>query len=155
MVIEAAPVKPETTANHWAYIKPAPPELPAIKQTAWTRNGIDHFILKRLEKESLSPSPEATKAALVRRLYFDLIGLPPSPAEVDKFVSSNDPMAYEALVDQLLASPHYGERWARPWLDLARYADSNGFQRDVLRCFSRTSRKKSQSNCSNLPIQTA
>jgi mono/diheme cytochrome c family protein len=119
--------------KHWAYIKPARPELPPVKRVAWARNPIDRFILARLEKEGLAPSPEAEKETLVRRVYLDLTGLPPSPKEVDQFLADASPDAYEKLVDRLLSSPHYGERWARPWLDLARYADSNGYERDVPR----------------------
>jgi len=119
--------------QHWAYIKPARPELPPVKNVAWARNPIDRFILARLEKEGLAPSPEAEKEALVRRVYLDLTGLPPSPEEVGQFLADASPDAYEKLVDRLLASPHYGERWARPWLDLARYADSNGYERDTPR----------------------
>jgi hypothetical protein len=119
--------------KHWAYIKPVRPALPLVKNAAWARNPIDRFILARLEKEGLAPSPEATKETLVRRVYLDLIGLPPGPKEVDQFLADASPDAYEKLVDRLLASPHYGERWARPWLDLARYADSNGYERDVPR----------------------
>src|SRR5262245_2572489 len=119
--------------KHWAYIKPVRPELPPVKNVAWARNPIDRFILARLEKEGLAPSPEAAKETLVRRVYLDLTGLPPGPKEVDQFLADSSPDAYEKLVDRLLASPHYGERWARPWLDLARYADSNGYERDTPR----------------------
>src|SRR5262245_5798485 len=119
--------------KHWAYIKPVRAEPPPVKNAAWARNPIDRFILARLEKEGLAPSPEAAKETLVRRVYLDLIGLPPGPKEVDQFLADSSPDAYEKLVDRLLASPHYGERWARPWLDLARYADSNGYERDVPR----------------------
>jgi cytochrome c553 len=121
------------TAKHWAYVKPVRPVLPAVTHETWVRNPIDRFALARLEREGLSPSPEADRAALVRRAYFDLIGLPPSVEEVDAFLADDRPDAYERLVEGLLASPHYGERWARPWLDLARYADSNGFEKDRLR----------------------
>ena len=120
-------------AKHWAYLKPVRQDLPQVKNIAWVRNTIDRFILARLEKEGLTPSPEASKETIIRRLYLDLIGLPPDPKEVDQFVADNSPGAYEKLVDRLLASPHYGERWALPWLDLARYADSNGYERDVPR----------------------
>ncbi|HEX5082544.1 MAG TPA: PSD1 and planctomycete cytochrome C domain-containing protein, partial [Blastocatellia bacterium] len=119
--------------KHWSYIKPVRPPLPQVKNRSWARNPIDHFILARLEKENLAPSPEATKETLIRRVYLDLTGLPPSPREVDQFLADASPDAYEKLVDRLLASPHYGERWARPWLDLARYADSNGYERDTPR----------------------
>jgi hypothetical protein len=126
--------------KHWAWVAPERPEMPTVQDTAWSRNAIDRFVLARLEKEKLAPSPEADAAALCRRLHFDLIGLPPTPAEVEEFVaaySSPDAAkreaAYAALVDKLLAAPQFGERWARHWLDLARYADSNGFQRDGFR----------------------
>ena len=113
--------------------EPQEPSLPGVKNTAWPRNQIDKFILARLEKEGLSPSPEASKPILIRRLYLDLIGLPPSPAEVDAFVADSSPEAYDKIVERLLASPRYGERWARPWLDLARYADTNGYEKDERR----------------------
>lgn len=116
--------------KHWAYISPERPPLPAVRDQAWVRNPIDAFVLARLEKEGLSPSPEAPKETLIRRLSLDLIGLPPTPQEVEAFVADKCPDAYEKLVDRLLASPHYGERWARPWLDLARYADTNGYEKD-------------------------
>jgi hypothetical protein len=116
--------------THWAYVKPVRPQLPVVKDTAWVRNPIDRFVLARLEKEGLKPSPEASKETLIRRLSLDLIGLPPTPAEVDAFVSDTRPDAYDRLVDRLLASPHYGERWATPWLDFARYADSDGWTQD-------------------------
>ncbi len=120
-------------AAHWAYVPPRLPELPAVKQAGWVRNPIDRFILARLEKAGLKPSPEADRATLLRRVSLDLTGLPPTPAEVDAFLSDPAPDAYEKVVDRLLVSPQFGERWARPWLDLARYADSHGFQRDDLR----------------------
>ncbi len=123
----AGPAIPE---KHWAYRKPARPDLPVVKQVGSVRNPIDNFILARLEKEGLSPSPEASKEALIRRVSLDLTGLPPSIAEVDAFVSDSSAQAYEKVVDRLLASPHYGERWARHWLDLARYADTNGHEAD-------------------------
>src|SRR2546423_4731867 len=115
---------------HWAFVKPARTPLPQVRDSAWPRNAIDYFVLARLEKEGLSPSPRADKYTLVRRLYFDLIGLPPTPEQADQFVNNPSPDAYERLVDKLLASPHYGERWARRWLDLARYADTNGYEKD-------------------------
>src|SRR5215813_9259380 len=119
--------------RHWAYVKPVRPVAPRVKNQSWVRNPIDDFILARLEKEGLSPSPEADKATLLRRVYLDVIGLPPSVKEVDEFLADASPDAYEKVVDRLLASEHYGERWARPWLDLARYADSNGYEKDNLR----------------------
>lgn len=115
---------------HWAYIKPHRPELPGVKNKSWVGNPIDAFILARLESEGLQPSPEANKAILLRRVYLDLTGLPPSVEEVDDFLADSSRDAYEKVVDRLLASPGYGERWARPWLDLARYADSNGYEAD-------------------------
>ncbi len=120
-------------AGHWAYESPVRPPLPAVKQANWPRTPIDSFILARLEREGLAPSPETDRYRLARRVYLDLIGLPPSPAEAEAFVHDTSPEAYERLVDRLLASPQFGERWARPWLDAARYADSHGFQRDDLR----------------------
>lgn len=119
--------------THWSFVAPRMPALPQVKQADWPRNGIDHFILARLEAAGLKPSPEADRYALMRRLSFDLIGLPPTPEEADAFVNDNSPNAYEKLVDRLLASPHYGERWARRWLDLARYADTNGYEKDRAR----------------------
>jgi len=117
-------------AEHWSYVKPARPELPAVKQHAWPRNEIDHFILARLEKEGLSPSEEADRYALIRRLSLDLTGLPPTLEEVDRFINDESPKAYEQLVDRLLEKNAYGEHWARMWLDLARYADSAGYADD-------------------------
>ena len=115
---------------HWAFIKPKQPAIPTVKDTKWVRNAIDAFILARLEKEGIAPSPEADRGTLIRRLTLDLIGLTPSPKEVDDFANDKSPDAYEKVVDRLLASPHYGERQARQWLDLARYADSNGYTID-------------------------
>ncbi len=122
--------------KHWAFVPPARPELPKVKNEQWARNAIDRFILARLEKEGLKPSPQADPTTLIRRLSLDLIGLPPSVEEVDAFVkdyAAKPDAAYEALVERLLASPHYGERWARFWLDAARYADSDGFEKDKMR----------------------
>ena len=116
--------------EHWAYVAPVRPELPAVPETGWVRNPIDRFVLARLEREALKPSAEASKATLLRRVTFDLTGLPPTPEELDAFLADRSGAAYEKVVDRLLASPHYGERWARPWLDLARYADTNGFEKD-------------------------
>ena len=116
--------------KHWAYVKPVRPRPPEVKDRAWVRNPIDAFILARLEKEGLKPSPEASKENLIRRVTLDLIGLPPSPDEVEAFVADRSPGAYEKVVDRLLASPRYGERWARPWLDLARYSDTGGYIHD-------------------------
>lgn len=137
---EAAPVAQAATPEepiHWAYRRPSRPSLPEVKNAAWVRTPLDRFVLARLEKEGLSPSPEAPMETLVRRLSLDLIGLPPSPEEVDAVMAdaarNGKDAAFAALVERLLASPHYGERWARPWLDLARYADSQGFEKDLPR----------------------
>ena len=116
--------------SHWSFKKPVRPALLEVRDPSWPRNPIDRFVLARLEKEGLKPSPEADKVTLIRRLSLDLIGLPPTIAEVDAFVADTRPDAYERLVDRLLASPHYGERWARRWLDKARYADTNGYEKD-------------------------
>ena len=115
---------------HWSFENPRQTPLPEVKDRAWPRNEIDYFILARLEKEGLKPSEQADKHTLVRRLYLDLIGLPPTPEQADAFVNDDSGNACENLVDSLLASPHYGERWARRWLDLARYADTNGYEKD-------------------------
>jgi hypothetical protein len=122
---------PLPVKNHWAYQRPARPALPKVQGKA--TNPIDNFILAKLEQQRMKFSPEATKETLIRRLSLDLIGLPPSPSEVDEFVNDTRPDAYERVVDRLLASPHYGERWARPWLDFARYADTNGYEADFRR----------------------
>jgi hypothetical protein len=115
---------------HWAFVPPRQGRLPAVRRGDWPRNPIDVFVLARLEAEGLTPSPEADRHTLVRRVYLDLVGLPPTPEETEAFVRDPTPDAYERLVDRLLASPHYGERWARRWLDLARYADTNGYEKD-------------------------
>jgi mono/diheme cytochrome c family protein len=120
-------------SNHWSFQPVKRPAMPTVKSSAWTRNAIDHFILARLEKEGIAPSPEADKGTLIRRLSLDLTGLPPTPAQVDEFLRDATPQAYERLVDRLLDSPHYGEHQARYWLDAARYADSNGFTIDAPR----------------------
>ena len=119
--------------THWAYVPPKRPDLPVVSQPTWVRNPIDQFVLARLEREGLKPSPEADKETLLRRLSYDLTGLPPTPAETDAFLADNTPDAYEKQVDRLLRSPHYGERMAMPWLDAARYADTHGYHIDSLR----------------------
>jgi hypothetical protein len=119
-----------TQLNHWAFVAPQRPAEPPVTNRAWARNPIDRFILARLEKANIEPSPTAEPSTLVRRLYLDLLGLPPTPAEIAAFLADTRPDAWSRLVDQLLASPHYGERWGRRWLDLARYADSDGGSRD-------------------------
>jgi len=116
--------------DHWAFVPPRKPALPGVQQASWPRGEIDHFVLARLESEGLAPSPEADRATLARRVSLDLTGLPPTLEEADAFIYDASPDAYEKLVDRLLASPHYGERWARRWLDLARYADTNGYEKD-------------------------
>ena len=115
---------------HWAFLPPKQAPLPKVKQANWPRNPIDYFVLSRLEKAGLKPSPQADRITLLRRASLDLIGLPPTPEEADAFLKDTRPDAYERLVDRLLASPHYGERWGRRWLDLARYADTNGYEKD-------------------------
>ena len=124
-ILEGAEYRP-----HWAFIAPTKPELPAVKNVSWERTPIDRFTLAKMESLGLAPSPEADRITLLRRLSLDLLGLPPKPEEVDAFVADTRPDAYEQLVERLLNSPHFGERMALPWLDAARYADSNGFQQD-------------------------
>ena len=129
--IDQGAVWPESmNAKHWAYVKPVLPKTPVVKNKTWGRSPIDAFVLARLEKEKLIPSPEASKETLLRRVSLDLTGLPPSPKEIDAFLANKSPEAYTKVVDRLLASPQYGERWARVWLDLARYADTNGYEKD-------------------------
>jgi hypothetical protein len=120
-------------ATHWSFIPPKRSPPPSVRDRAWIRNPVDAFILAKLESEGFAPSPEADRYTLIRRLSLDLIGMPPTPEEVAGFVADNRPDAYERLVDRLLASPHYGEKWARHWLDLARYADSDGYEKDLPR----------------------
>ncbi|MDF1753332.1 MAG: PSD1 and planctomycete cytochrome C domain-containing protein [Verrucomicrobiales bacterium] len=118
---------------HWSFMPIDPGELPKVENRDWPGNLIDNYILSQLEEHGVAPSPPADRATLIRRLYIDLLGLLPSPEEVDKFVSDESPDAYDTLVDSLLANSHYGERWGRHWLDQARYADSNGYSIDSLR----------------------
>ncbi|MBI3466492.1 MAG: DUF1553 domain-containing protein [Planctomycetes bacterium] len=115
---------------HWSFVTPARPPVPRVTATGWTRNGVDHFVLAKLESAGLRPSPEADRATLIRRVTVDLTGLPPTPAEVDAFLADTSPDAYEEVVDRLLASPRYGEHMARDWLDQARYADTHGYFTD-------------------------
>jgi hypothetical protein len=119
--------------SHWAFIKPNRHKLPTVKQTVWPINPIDYFILSKLEDANLKPSPVADRITLLRRVHLDLIGLPPTPAEVKSFLNEKSPDAYKKIVNKLLASPHYGERWGRHWLDAARYADSDGYSHDAPR----------------------
>ena len=130
------PAAPQTIADkreHWAFKTPVRPKIPAVKDSSWARGPIDHFALAKLERENIQPSPEADKVALLRRLSLDLIGLPPTLAEVDAFLADQSKNAHEKQVERLLASPHYGERWGRQWLDAARYADSDGYEKDMSR----------------------
>jgi mono/diheme cytochrome c family protein len=124
-------------SEHWAFFTPRRPELPSIKNVAWTRNPIDHFVLARLEAEGLAPAPEADRIRLMRRLTFDLTGLPPTLAEIDAFLADKSADAYEKVVERLLASPHFGERMALDWLDAARYADTHGYHIDSGRDMTR------------------
>jgi hypothetical protein len=116
--------------KHWALMPPQRPPFPAVNDPTWLLNPIDGFVLARLEREGLRPSPEVDRTTLIRRVTLDLTGLPPTPAEVDAFLADQAPDAYAKVVDRLLQSPRYGERMARPWLDAARYADTNGYQGD-------------------------
>src|SRR5262245_846645 len=130
---DSASVKVEDERPDWTFKAPVRPAVPKVKDAKWIRNPIDNFVLTRLDKEGLKPSPEADRVTLCRRLSLDLLGLPPTPAEVAEFVRDPSPQAYDHLVQRLLASPHYGERWGRQWLDAARYADSNGYEKDAAR----------------------
>ena len=125
------PGKPHRDPNHWAFQPPAEQPVPRVIDAAWSRSPIDRFILARLEVEGLAPAQPAEKRTLLRRVTFDLTGLPPAPEEIEAFLADERPDACERLVDRLLASPAYGERWARHWLDVARYADSNGLDENV------------------------
>lgn len=120
-------------ADHWSFRPISRPVPPETERKDWCRNPIDQFVLSRLEREGILPSPEAGRETLVRRLYLDLTGLPPTVEAVDAFVADSRENAYELLVDELLSSPHFGERWGRHWLDLARYADSDGYEKDRVR----------------------
>ncbi len=117
--------------KHWAFVPPIRPAVPAVKNKAWARNPIDHFILAKIEERGWQPSPAAEKRVLLRRVFLDLTGLPPTLAEQDTFLADKSPDAFAKLVDDLLARTSYGERWGRHWLDLARYAESNGYERDA------------------------
>ncbi|HLJ92796.1 MAG TPA: DUF1549 and DUF1553 domain-containing protein [Gemmataceae bacterium] len=124
------PVLTEKDRAHWAFHKPTWPPLPAVRDASWVHTEVDAFILARLEKLGLQPAPPADRATLLRRVTLDLTGLPPLPAECDEFIHDTRPDAYERVVDRLLGSPHYGERWAQHWLDVVRYAESNGYEVD-------------------------
>ncbi len=125
----------ETTRQFWSFQPVERPAVPTPQREAWVRNPIDAFIVKRLETNHLSPAPPADKTALLRRATYDLTGLPPTPAEVAAFLADDSPAAFERVVDRLLESPHYGERWARHWLDLVRYAETNSYERDGAKPF--------------------
>ncbi|MEO2008654.1 MAG: DUF1549 domain-containing protein, partial [Pirellulaceae bacterium] len=133
--IEQGAQWPETfeAQQHWAYVVPQRPTSLPMSNAEWVQSPIDQFVLNRLEAAGLTPSPQARPEKLVRRVFLDLIGLPPSPEEINTYLSNRSEHRFEQLVDDLLQRPQFGERWARPWLDLARYADSHGFQRDNLR----------------------
>ncbi|AGA28779.1 DUF1549 and DUF1553 domain-containing protein [Singulisphaera acidiphila] len=134
---DATPLKEKAITNedreHWAFVPPSRPELPEVRGKGWARNPIDRFVLARLEEDGLAHAPEADRSTLLRRVTFDLTGLPPTPEELDAFLVDKAPDAFERVVDRLLASAHYGERWAQHWLDLARYADTDGFEFDQAR----------------------
>jgi hypothetical protein len=123
----------EDERQHWAFQTPKSPELPVVKNRAWVANPIDRFILSGLESESMTPAPAAERRTLLRRVYLDVIGLPPSLEEQESFLRDARPDAYERLVDSLLARPEYGERWARRWLDVVRFAETNGYERDAVK----------------------
>ncbi len=127
------PAITESDREHWAYLPLNRPPLPEVKNTQWVRNPIDRFVLAKINATSLRPMPEADRATLIRRVTYDLTGLPPSPADVQRFLEEDSPEAYERLVDRLLASPEYGVRWAQHWLDLARFAETDGFEFDTVR----------------------
>jgi mono/diheme cytochrome c family protein len=116
--------------NYWAYQPVKRPAVPVVKEAGWVRTPVDAFILSKLEAKGLKPVAPAKPVALVRRVYYDLTGLPPTPEQVDAFVNDRSPNAYEKLIDSLLASPHYGEKWGRHWLDVVRFAETNGYERD-------------------------
>ncbi|MBI3117831.1 MAG: DUF1549 domain-containing protein, partial [Candidatus Hydrogenedentes bacterium] len=138
LAVAADPSAPASNAaqTHWAYQPIVRAAAPSVQRADWARNPIDQFVLKQLEAEGIAPAPEADRGVLIRRLYLDLLGLPPAPAEIDAFLQDPDPFAYEALAGRLLASEHFGERWGRHWLDLARYADSDGFEKDTGRPYA-------------------
>ncbi len=127
---EPRPAIAEKARSHWAFKAPVRPALPDPKKRGWAKNDLDRFVLSRLEHEGLAPAPEADRTTLIRRLSLDLVGLPPTVEEVDAFIADKSPEAYRKVVERLLQSPHYGERWGRLWLDAARYADSDGFEKD-------------------------
>ena len=118
--------------EHWAFQSLAKPAIPAVKDAAWAKSDVDRFLLASLEANNLKPVGDADKLTLIRRVTFDLTGLPPTPAEIDAFLKDESPKAFESVVDRLLASPAFGERWGRHWLDVARYGESTGPSRNIL-----------------------
>src|ERR1039457_5744726 len=129
----SGPISRAGEGKHWAFTPPKRPAVPKVKEASWSRNPIDRFILARLDQRGLRPAPEADRATLLRLLSFDLTGLPPPLLEQHRFLSDPSPEAYDRLVDRLLASPQYGERWGQHWLDLARFAETDGFEFDQAR----------------------
>ena len=121
--------------SFWSFQKVQRPKLPDVEKSDWLSNDVDRFVLAKLEKAGLQPAPKASKKVLIRRLYYGLTGLPPTTKQVAAFMQDASPDAYQQLVDQLLASPHYGEKWGRHWLDVVRYAESNSFERDATKPF--------------------
>ena len=117
----------------WSLRPPVRGDIPQVHQQEWPRTVVDSYVLANLEAADLRPAPEADRRTLIRRLYFDLIGLPPTPAAVRAFIADDDPLAYEKIVDELLESPHYGERWARHWLDVVRFGETQGYERNLIR----------------------
>ena len=130
--VQDSGVQPEskTTTDYWAYRPLKRPQVPSINASDWVRNPIDAFILAKLEAHGLTPAAPASKLTLIRRVYYDLTGLPPSPEAVEAFLNDTTPDAYEKLINKLLKSPRYGEKWGRHWLDLVRYAETNGYESD-------------------------
>lgn len=122
--------------DHWSFHPPTRPRVPAVRYPGWLRNPIDGFILAKLDQEGVVPSPEADRTTLIRRITLDLLGLPPTPDEVEEYLADRSPEAYERLTQRLLDSPHFGERWGRHWLDQARYADSDGYEKDLPRPYA-------------------
>ncbi|MEP7366493.1 MAG: DUF1553 domain-containing protein [Acidobacteriota bacterium] len=128
----AVSAAPAASKKFWAFVKPVEPAVPAVKNAAWVKSPVDAFVLKALEEKGLAPAKAADKRTLIRRATYDLVGLPPTPGEVKAFLDDKSPDAYAKVVDRLLASPRYGERWGRHWLDVARYADSNGLDENLV-----------------------
>ena len=125
---EPDPLVSDEERGFWAFKTPVRPSIPLTKQSDWPQNGIDAFILRAIEQADLQPSSAASKETLIRRVYFDLLGIPPTVQQIEQFLNDDSPLAYEQMVERVLASPHYGERWGGLWLDLAGYSDSEGIQ---------------------------